>query len=176
MLNQGWTIAHIVGMRPPGPLSWIAAGVLFGGLLAVLFGRGRMRFAGAALAVGGLVGTIDDVLVRSERPSRPNLVVRLVSPANRATDPLVVRVCGATNGHPASPTANGRYLLVHIDGVPAAEVHSPTVLLSVRRGWHRVTVEITSRDHQQFRPPIVLQRSVYVTGEGVPGANTCSQR
>jgi hypothetical protein len=173
MNAQWWTLAHIAGMRPPGWLSWIAAIALFGGLLAVLFRRGRVRLACAVIALAGMAGTIDDWYVRGLRPSRPDLVIRLVIPGSRATNPVVVQVCGRTRSGAAAPTANGRYLLVRVDGYQVAEVHASTVAIPMSRGEHVLSAEITSADHQEFQPPLKIERTVRVTGAGPPEPQAC---
>jgi hypothetical protein len=177
MDSQWWTLAHIVGMRPPGLLSWVAAIALFGGLLGVLFRRGRLRLAFVFLALAGLAGTIDDLYVRGLRPSRPDLLIQLASPGNRTTNPVVVQICAHTHsGAPETPTANGRYLLVRVDGAQVAEVHTSTLAIPVSRGVHIVSAEITSPDHQEFQPALKIERLVRVTGTGPPQPGSCPSR
>lgn len=167
-------VAHVVGMRPPDLFSWVAAIVLGGGVLGALITEGRARRVYAVLALVGLAGTVDDLIMRNQRPARPDLVIRLVSPPRRTREPLVVRVCGTTmRGQSTSATANGRYLVVRLDGVLVAEVHDSTVTVPVSHGPHRVTVEITSRDHQEFQPPLVVQRSVDVVSGGIAHPPSC---
>ena len=105
-----WSVfAHIIGMRPPNLWSWVAALALFGGLVGVVFATNRpQRLACVVLALAGLAGSIDDVIARSSRPARPDLVIRLVSPPRTPTDPVVIRVCGTTrNGRPTAVTVRG---------------------------------------------------------------------
>src|SRR5579864_9115112 len=110
-------LAHIVGMRPPGVLSWVAAAALFGGLFAMLLRGGRVRLACGLLALAGLAGTLYDWKLRGDRPARPDLLIHLLSPRARATTPVVVQVCArTTHGVGVSATADGRFLLVRVDG------------------------------------------------------------
>lgn len=167
-------LAHIVGERPPGFVSWLAAIALFGGLLALIWVRGRARIICVVIAVAGLGGTVDDLFVRSLRPARPNLVIRLVSPSPRTHLPLWVKVCGSTRqGEPESPTARGRHLLVTLDNVQVAEARTNLVEIPVTRGVHELRVEITSPQHQEFLPPLIIQREIDVVGPGVSYVPAC---
>ena len=169
-------LGHIVGERPPGLFSWLAAVVLFGGILAAVILRGRSRVLFLVVAVVGLGATIDDLIVRSLRPSRPNLVVRLVAPGRDAESPVLVKVCGQTKrGKPESPTANGRHLLVTVDHIQMAEVRQNTALIPLRRGRHLLRVEITNTWHQEFQPAIVFQHIVDVKGGGSTRIPQCSR-
>jgi hypothetical protein len=161
-------------MRPPGLLSWAAAIALFGGILGVLFGKRRVRRLCAAVAVLGLVGTVYDLYARSQRPARPDLVIRLINPPPTTTSPMLVRVCGRTReGAAESPTAGGRFLLVRVDGVQVGEIHGSTLVVPVGLGRHMLRVEITSQDHQEFQPALVVDRVIHVTGAGSSPAPTC---
>jgi hypothetical protein len=157
-------LAHIVGERPPTVWSWIAAAALFAGLFGAIIRRGWLRMVCAAVAVCGLAGTVGDLIVRSARPPRPNLVVELVSPSREASSPILVKVCGQTKqGQPESPTADGRHLYVLVDHLPVAEVRRNTVLIPVTPGRHTIQVAITNTYHQQFAPSIDFTRGVTVT-------------
>jgi hypothetical protein len=155
-------VGHIVGQRPPGLLSWLAAIVLFGGLAgAFLVRRSWQRRLCGVIAVLGLVATIADNVIRAQNPAAPNLIVRLISPGARSGLPLVVRVCGYGRvGRPASVNAGGRFMLIRIGGVQRAEVHRATVIVPVGAGSHLLTVDVTSPDHQEFQPRLRLTRRV----------------
>lgn len=174
---SGWpaVTGHIVGMRPPGLISWLAALALFGGILGYLVDRSGRRRLWGVLAVAGLAGSVFDIVQRSAHPSRPDLVIRLVSPPARTGQPLVVRVCGTSrSGRQVPAVAEGRYLLVKVDGVQVAESHLSTVAIPVRPGRHQLTVEVTSPYHQEFAPPLTIQRDVWVSATGVSSVPGCS--
>ena len=163
-----WFVGHIIGQQPPGPLSWVAAIALFGGIGGGIVGRTPLvRRCCWTLAVLGLIGTIADTVIRSQPPTRPNLTVTLASPGRRSGPEAYVRVCGYTRqGHSSNPTANGRHLLVRVDGMQRAEVRTRSVALPVPYGSHVLSVEITSADHRAFQPPILIIRRVHVSPLG----------
>jgi hypothetical protein len=164
-------VAHVAGMRPPGIWSWIAAVVLFGGIGGAIALRPPFRWILATIALLGLVATGADMAMRSQRPTRPDLQVRLISPSGRTGNPFVVRLCGRrADGHPETPTASGRFMLVLLDGVQVGEARQSTALVRTRSGTHHLTVEVTSRDHQSFRPPITVHRLIRVRDTGTPGS------
>ncbi|HEV3313021.1 MAG TPA: hypothetical protein VG815_21125, partial [Chloroflexota bacterium] len=91
-MGSPWIVAHIVGMRPAGLLSWLVAIALFGGILGIIVGDRRWRYVWLVISIAGLAGTVYDMVERSQPPARPNLIVRLVSPNSKAEDPIVVRL------------------------------------------------------------------------------------
>jgi len=176
MSNLAWPLfAHVIGMRPPDLFSWIAAIALFGGLWGVVFDSRRpVRVVCLLLAFAGLGGTVDDWIVRADRPHPPAIAVRLISPAAQTTSPMVIRLCGRTpTGKPVSPTAGDRYMLIRLDGTQVAEIHRSTIQLFERPGRHVLFVEVNSPYHQEFQPRIAFQRTVMVTREGFPHVPAC---
>ncbi len=161
-------MGHIVGMRSPGLVSWLAAIALFAGGIALVAGKMKaVRMAGGVIAVVGLAGTIIDISLRSQPPPHPNLVITLVSPSRLTHDPLTVRVCGSTrNGAPTNPTAVGRHLLVTVDSVQMSETRVSTVSFMVKQGHHILTAQITSPYHQAYIPPIRVVRRIRVMPPG----------
>jgi len=178
MWHLAWPLfAHVVGMRPPDLFSWIAAIALFGGLWGVLYFSQPLRLACVLLALAGLGATIDDWIVRAQRPAAPRIVVRLIAPPGRTTSPMVVRLCATLpSGRPTSPTADNRYMLIRLDGVQVAEIHQSTIMLSATPGRHQLFVEVNNSYHQEFQPRIAFQRTVTVTHKGFPHVPACPRR
>jgi len=162
-----WIVAHIVGERSPGLLSWLAALLLWGSAAAALFTHGLARRCLVVTAMLGLAGSAWDLYERGQRPRRPDLVIQLVQPARQAFRPLAIQVCGrTTQGGLESPTANGRFMLVRLDGVQVAEVHQSAIFIPVSPGRHLLSVEINSPYHQEFQPPLLVTRYVQVRPAG----------
>src|SRR5579884_3659935 len=136
-------VGHVVGPAPPSLFSWLAALVL----------------------IAGFAAKVADIVIRSERPKAPDLIIRLVSPPSRTGRPLVVRVCGYTpGGAPESPTGSGRHLLIRLNGMQIAEVRQSTIVLPVEPGKRTLSVEITSPVHQEYQPAILIRRTLRVHG------------
>jgi len=161
-------VGHIVGMRPPDLFSWLAAAAACAGVLVVILGRTPLQQRlGIALALVGVGATAYDIVQRSQAPPRPNLVVRLVSPGRRTGRPVLVQICGSTRrGRPTPPLADGRHLVVRLDGVQVAEVRVTRVVIPSSFGLHELLVEVTNAYHQGFAPPIIIRRRLDVVRHG----------
>jgi len=144
------------------------AALLLGlGVIAAMITRAVARRVFLLVATIGLAATVWDIYERGLRPPRPDLTIRLVLPHSLTTMPVPIEVCGATRtGRPTSPTMDGRWLLVRVDGVQAAEVHQSTLVLPVTPGRHVLSVEINSPYHQEFVPPLKITETIRVVNHG----------
>src|SRR5579884_2544632 len=144
-------VGHVVGSAPPSLFSWLAALVLIAGFAGMMVIRNRrVRQVSLALAIAGFAAKVADIVIRSERPKAPD---------------LVVRVCGYTpGGAPESPTGSGRHLLIRLNGMQIAEVRQSTIVLPVEPGKRTLSVEITSPVHQEYQPAILIRRTLRVHG------------
>lgn len=181
ILGVVWFVGHIVGERPPSLLSWLIAAVWGAALVAGFLTKRNVRRAAFALAFVGIAGSIWDEWNRGQRPPRPNLTIQLVLPSTRTTMPVPVKVCGFDHaGESVNPTADGRWLLVRVDGIQVAEVHATQILIPVRPGRHALSAEVNSPYHQEFVAPLKISRTIDVEARdgtiSFPGCPTSNSR
>jgi hypothetical protein len=142
--------------------TWLIAAVFGFGFVTAVLTHDRLRKLLAIVAVIGLVGIAWDNYARGVRPSRPNLRIWLVVPGPVTTMPVPIQVCGRTQNRLVSPISDGRWLLVRVDGIQAAEVHESQIVLPITPGRHILTVEVNSPYHQEFVPPLKITRQIRV--------------
>ena len=167
-------VAHIVGGGAAWPL-WVTGTLMFGGGLGAMAVPGHRRRVCLAIAGVGLAATVAVYVALPAAPAAPaGLSLRLAAPADGATvtSPLVVRVCASGS----TVTGNGRLLSVSVDGHQVAEVSADSAAVNASTGQHLLRVELVTRDHRAYAPPVLTDATVTVTGTGSltppPGCST----
>lgn len=160
-------LAHVLTAGSgPGPIAWLPAGVAIAAIVVFAFGPRRLRRASAVLAATGL-GTVLllDVLAPSPPAPPGYALVVLPTAGSHVTSPFAVAACGRS-GSGASVLAPGgdRVLSVALDGREVASTTASSLLLSAPQGFHRLRVEVLTRDHVEYQPPLFAEVQIVVTG------------
>ncbi|HYL72414.1 MAG TPA: hypothetical protein VEY89_14025 [Candidatus Dormibacteraeota bacterium] len=151
-------IAHILTGSPvPLGLQWLAAVLLFGGLLAAFALRGRAwRVLAAALAVLGFGGTAASWALAAVQPGAPPYGMRIIAPRDGAqvASPVTLTVCGVRgDGSTLPATDAAHYLVVTVDGHEVPTVDQWQFAEPLALGMHSITVELVTPAHHVFSPP-----------------------
>lgn len=167
-------IAHVlVGSPVPLAVQWVAAVMLFGGLVAAVALRGRWwRIGSVSLALLGLVGTATTWTFAALQPGAPPYSLRIVSPAAdaRVSSPLTVGVCGVRGDGTTLPATDAaHYLVVSLDGHEVVTVDQSEFAELVAPGAHTITVQLVTPAHHAFSPPATATVRVDVAS-GAPTA------
>ena len=151
-------IAHILTGSPvPLGLQWLAAVLLFGGLLAACALRGRgWRVLAAAAAVLGFGGTATSWALAAVQPGAPPYSVHIAAPRDgtHVASPLTLIVCGVRgDGSTLPATDAAHYLVVIVDGHEVPTVDQWQFAEPLELGSHAITVELVTPAHHAFSPP-----------------------
>ena len=166
-------LAHIITAGAgPGTIAWLPAGVAMASIVAFAFGPRRLRRAAAALAAAGLACVLVLDILAPSAPSPPGYtLVLLPADGSRVTSPFAVVACGraADRSSVGVPGAD-RVLSVSIDGTEVVSTAASEALITASSGAHRLRVEVLTRDHVEYQPPVVAEAGIIVTGPAPVGA------
>jgi hypothetical protein len=157
-------LAHILGGGPLWP-QWVAGGVGLVGLVGAFEARSQaLRRISAVLAVAGLLTMVGACAALPSSPSAPNVSLRIVQPAANSVvrTPVLVTVCADGSSVPGA----GRLLTVLVDGRQVIEVDADSAAVPLSIGQHTLRVELVTRDHREFAPPVLTDEVVDVVGAG----------
>lgn len=83
--------------------------------------------------------------------------------------PVPIEVCGWSHGgRPVRSLVASRWLLVRLDGVQVAEVHTSRLVIRATPGRHTLLVEVNSPFHQEYVPPLEVTRIIQVENRAGP--------
>lgn len=163
-------LAHVLsGNVIPEPAQWTAVGLIALGGLGVLRRRTRAvdAVSWATFTVGG-VACLVMVGVGMLAPVPPAYSLSLAMNSTR-TSPVLMTACAKQPDGTATKTPDRDHVLaVLIDGVQVATESSSTFAVTVPPGTHKLRVELLTRDHREFTPPLRVDTTISVVGEAAP--------
>jgi hypothetical protein len=164
-------MAHVSApTRVPGFVPWLAAVVMWGGVVGALMIRvRRWRALSGAAALCGLAGVLA-ISIFGSAPARPTYSLVLASPLQPSVmSPVVVSACGRNaDGSVTTVPGPGRYLTVFVDGRQAVETVQSAAQFAVPVGHHQLRVEVLTAGHQEYQPPLSVDLTITVTGTATP--------
>ena len=168
-------LAHILqGSGLPIALGWVAACLIAAGGAAIFLGRGTaMELVGWVAFTCAFFGAGAVVVVTAFLPTSAAIRIRMVAPhSGTVTSPLQIVVCGRdTKGNPGPAPDGTNVLAVVLDGRELAVEHTGTFAVEVPAGRHHLRVELLTRDHYVFSPPVTADATIAVDGTaplGIP--------
>ena len=161
-------LAHILqGSGLPIALGWVAVALIAAGGAAIFRGRGTaMEVAGWVTFAVAFFGAGAVVVVTSFLPTSAAITIRMVTPhSGPVASPLQLVVCGRDiKGNPGPAPDGTNVLAVVLDGRELAVEHTGTFAVEVPAGRHHLRVELLTRDHYVFSPPVTADATITVDG------------
>jgi hypothetical protein len=162
-------LAHIVqGATLPTALGWVAAVLIASGGLAIFLGRGgAMEVVGWVVLGVAFVGAASIIAVTAILPTSARISISLAAPHSGAvSSPMQVVVCArdASSGVAASAPDGDNVLAVVVDGRELAVEHTGRFAVEIAPGRHALRVEMLTRDHVEFNPPVIADATITVDG------------
>ena len=170
-------LAHIIqGSGLPITLGWVSACLIAAGGAAIFRGRGTvLEAAGWVTFTLAFLGAGAVVVVTAFLPTTAAITIAMATPhSGTVTSPLQVVVCGRDiKGNPGPAPDGTNVLAVVLDGRELAVEHTGTFAVEVPAGRHHLRVELLTRDHYVFSPPVTADTTITVEGAaplGIPAA------
>ena len=169
--------AHII--FPAASLGILAAwgasslGIVAGSVLLIADLHKR-RLGAIVLAASALAATGTALITPwPVAPPAYSLSAAHLHPGALVTSPVVVTLCGRQpDGSPAAVPGGDRVIYVAVDGKQVMSATTPLLAVTATPGKHVLRVEILTKEHVAFSPPLLIDLPVTVTRSAAPDLAT----
>lgn len=166
------TLGHVLSSSVvPLPLQWTAIGVTTAGAIGVLRRRTAVRdlIAWTLFSIGASVCVVMVGIAMVQPP--PPLYTLTLGVKHMTTSPVQVTACARKlDGSAATVLTGSNVLGVIVDGNQVASQQVTQFPIAMSPGDHTLRVELLTRDHREFAPPVFVDTSLTVTGVGTLGS------
>jgi hypothetical protein len=166
-------IAHVLsGSVLPVGVEWLAAVLLFGGVLAFMIARRPVwRRAATATALVGFIVTTAGFVADSTLPGPAPYGLRIVAPRQRTPPNAVITVCGVrSDGMLLTPTDGSHWLAPFIDGKQRPLINASVFPVQLPLGRHEVRFDLVTASQREFSPPATASQQLIVDTTAPPSA------
>ena len=150
-----------------GLLGWAPAAIGVAAIAVVAFGPRRFQRPAVVVSVVSMSSLLILAAVSPGAPLPPGYAITVLEPGagGAVTTPFSVVVCGRSSaGSSAAVPGGDRVLSISLDGREVLSTGSGHALVTATPGRHRLRVEVLTKDHVEYQPPLAQELDVEVGG------------